>query len=171
MPRKSTTRPSSVATSAVRLTPGGYARLTDRLTEITAVRLPAMRDLLVARERDERDVAEFERLLEEAVTIEALLGGAELMTDDLDGFEGRVELGMRVRVTLADGSEAWVRPVHPAEAAIDDERVSVTSPLATALLGARASHVVWVSAPAGVWACPVLEIDPRVSVEPEDFPR
>ena len=67
---------------------------------------------------------------------------------------------MRVHVVLADGSTAWVRPVHPAEAFLDDERISVTSPLGMALIGARASHVVWVSAPAGVWGCTVLTIDP-----------
>ena len=167
MPRKPVTSVSSASsTASVRLTPGGYTRLAERVAHITEVRLPQMRDLLVERERDERDVAEFERLLEEAVALDGLLGEAEILTDDIDGFEGRVDLGMRVRVTLADGSDAWVRPVHPAEAAVDDERISVTSPLATALLGARASHVVWVSAPAGVWACTVLEIDPRVSADP-----
>ena len=163
MSTTSTRRPSTRVAADVRLTPEGYSRLAERVAEITDVRLPLMRDLLVERERDERDVAEFERLLEEAVVLDALLGEAEILTADPAAFEGRVDLGMRVRITLADGSEAWVRPVHPAEAALDDERISVTSPLATALLGARQSHVVWVAAPAGVWASTVLEIDPRLS--------
>lgn len=163
MSTTSTRRKATPVAAVVRLTPGGHARLAERVAEITDVRLPLMRDLLVERERDERDVAEFERLLEEAVVLDALLGEAEILTDDPAAFEGRVDLGMRVRITLADGSEAWVRPVHPAEAALDDERISVTSPLATALLGARQSQMVWVAAPAGVWACTVLEIDPRLS--------
>jgi transcription elongation GreA/GreB family factor len=151
------------SSAAPALTPGGHARISELITEIREQRLPELRPLLVDRERDERDVAEFERLLQEAIELEALLAEAVVIADDPAGFEGRVELGMRVRITLADGSETWVRPVHPAEAFIDDERISVTSPLATALLGARTAHVVWVGAPEGVWACTVLEIDPRVS--------
>jgi len=146
-----------------RLTPGGHARITERLHDITENRLPQMRPLLVDRERDERDVAEFERLLEEADTLAVLLAQAEIIADDPTGFEGRVELGMRVHITLADGSSAWVRPVHPAEAFLDEERISMTSPLGIALLGARATHVVWVDAPDGVWACTILEVDPTVS--------
>jgi transcription elongation GreA/GreB family factor len=167
MTRKTATAPRSAAAQSarVRLTPGGYSLLSERVDEITRVRLPRMRHLLVKRERDERDVAEFERLLEEAAMLDTLLGEAEILADDPAAFEGRVELGMRVRITLADGSQAWVRPVHAAEAALDDERISVNLPLATALLGARASHVVWVAAPAGVWACTVLEIDPKVNDE------
>ena len=146
-----------------RLTPGGYARIAERIADITDSRLPALRPLLVDRERDERDVAEFERLLEEADALEALLAEAEIIADDPTGFEGRVELGMRVQVTLADGSTAWVRPVHPAEAFLDEERISMTSPLGIALIGARASHVVWVDAPSGVWSCTILEVDATVS--------
>ena len=150
-------------TRAPALTPRGHALISERITQIHEQRLPELRPLLTERERDERDVAEFERLLEEAIALEALLAETDVITDDPEGFEGRVGLGMRVRITLADGSETWVRPVHPAEAFLDDERISVTSPLATALLGARPSHVVWVDAPSGVWACTILEIDPRVS--------
>ena len=64
---------------------------------------------------------------------------------------------------MVDGSQEWVRIVHPAEAFLDDERISETSPLATALLGARASDAVWVDAPSGVWSCSVLEVDPSVT--------
>lgn len=146
-----------------RLTPGGYARISERLLDITEHRLPRMRPLLVDRERDERDVAEFERLLAESDSLTGLLAEAQVIVDDPTGFEGRVGLGMRVHVTLADGSKAWVRPVHPAEAFLDDERISMTSPLGLALMGARANHMVWVGAPAGVWACTVLAIDPSAS--------
>ena len=158
-----TTTLPRAATKAPALTPRGYALISDRVAQIHQRRLPALRPLLTERERDERDVAEFERLLEEAIAPDALLAETDVISDDPEGFEGRVGLGMRVRITLADGSETWVRPVHPAEAFLDDERISVTSPLATALLGARASHVVWVDAPSGVWACTILEIDPSVS--------
>lgn len=144
------------------LTPGGRDRLAERVADIRAHKLPGLRPALTDRERDERDVAEFERLLETTLVLEALLAEAEVIEDDPARFDGTVDLGMRVKVVLADGSTVWVRPVHPVEASLDDERISVTSPLATAVMGARAGGMVWVDAPTGVWACKVIEIDPSV---------
>jgi transcription elongation GreA/GreB family factor len=129
------------------LTSEGYARLQDRVADIRQRRLP------------ERVVAEFERLLEEADATDSLLGSADVIVIDPVAVDGRVELGMRVRVILQEGGEAWVRPVHPNEAFLDDERISATSPLAIAIVGARAGHTVWVDAPTGAWPCEIREID------------
>ena len=141
------------------LTRDGYALLQQKAADIRDRRLPEMRPLLVETDRDERVVAEFERLLEQADATEALLGHADVISIDPASFDGRVELGMRVQVVLADGATAWVRPVHPDEASLDDERVSATSPLAIALVGARSGHTVWVDAPTGAWPCQVVSID------------
>ncbi len=141
------------------LTRAGYAQLSARVVDIRDRRLPDMRPLLVETERDERVVADFERLLEEADTIDALLASADVISIDPTSVDGRVTLGMRVRVTMEEGAEAWVRPVHPDEAFLDDERISATSPLAIAIVGARAGHTVWVDAPSGAWPCQVLAID------------
>jgi transcription elongation GreA/GreB family factor len=141
------------------LTREGYARLQERVVDIRERRLPEMRPLLIETERDERVVADFERLLEEAAATDSLLANADLITIDPVAVDGRVELGMRVQVVLQDSTTAWVRPVHPDEAFLDDERVSATSPLAIAILGARAGHTVWVDAPTGAWPCEVLAID------------
>jgi transcription elongation GreA/GreB family factor len=141
------------------LTWEGVARLQERVEDIRERRLPAMRPLLIDTERDERVVAEFERLLAEADAIDALLGQADVIAIDPVSVDGRVELGMRVEVVLQDGSTAWVRPVHPDEAFLDEERVSATSPLAIAIVGARAGHTVWVDAPTGAWPCEVKAID------------
>ena len=151
------------ASRTLRLTPGGYSGIAHRIEEIREQRLPELRPLLVDKERDERDVADFERLLVEADELEALLAEAEIMDDEDRGFDGRIEVGARVQISMADGSHEWVRIVHPAEAFLDGERVSQTSPLATALLGARKSDSVWVEAPSGVWSCTVLDIDPSVT--------
>lgn len=148
-----------VDTPVTSLTPEGYRMLEMRMHRIRREHLPQLAPLLAERERDERDVAEFERLVAEAEHIESVLGAAELLSHDPLGFDGRVQLGMRVRVRLAEGEECWVRPVHPEEAALDDERISMDSPLAVALLGARTGTSVWVGAPSGVWACNVLEIE------------
>jgi transcription elongation GreA/GreB family factor len=141
------------------LTREGFARLQQRVIDIRDRRLPEMRPLLIESERDERVVAEFQRLTEEADATDALLGRAGVIAIDPISVDGRIELGMRVEVALPDGSHTWVRPVHPDEAAVDEERVSATSPLAIALIGARAGHTVWVDAPTGAWPCEVRGID------------
>ena len=142
------------------LTPEGRQELQARIDDIRAVRLPSLRPLLVERERDERDVREFERLLKEVGELEALVASADVIDLDAAPFDGRLRLGMRTRITLADDAEVWVRPVHPAEAHLDSERISMTSPLATAILGCRVGDLVWIDAPTGVWATRILEIDP-----------
>lgn len=141
------------------LTRDGYARLEERAADIRERRLPDMRPLLIETERDERVVAEFERLLQEAAEIDTLLGSADVISIDPVDVDGRVTLGMRVKVTQSDASTEWVRPVHPDEAFLDEERISATSPLAIALIGARTGHTVWVDAPTGAWPCKVLAID------------
>jgi transcription elongation GreA/GreB family factor len=155
------TRPDRPGERAGRpqLTREGRDRLEQRATEIRAERLPQMRPLLAAPERDERVVADFERLLAEAEAIDALLAQAETIRIDPTGVDGRVELGMRVEIRTGEGRTTWVRPVHPDEAALDDERISATSPLAIALVGARTGHTVWVDAPTGAWSCEVCTLD------------
>ena len=149
------------------LTREGYLQLERRAADIRERRLPEMRPLLAESERDERVVAEFERLMEEADGIDSLLAQSEVIAIDPVAVDGRVALGMRVQVVLEDDTEAWVRPVHPDEAFLDEERISATSPLAIALLGARTGHTVWVDAPTGTWPCRVLSIDlDGVSIEP-----
>lgn len=141
------------------LTREGRQQLEARVEDIRTRRLPEMRPLLVETERDERVVAEFERLMEEADATEALIARSDVIIIDPVDVDGRVELGMRVQVILQDEASVWVRPVHPDEAFLDDERVSANSPLAIALVGARPGHTVWVDAPTGAWPCQVLAID------------
>jgi transcription elongation GreA/GreB family factor len=160
MPR-STTRPDRPGERNGRpqLTQEGYAQLEQRVADIRGRRLPEMAPLLAEPERDERVVAEFERLMEEAGGIDSLLAQADIIAIDPVAVDGRVELGMRVEVVLEDEASTWVRPVHPDEAFLDEERISATSPLAIALIGARTGHTVWVDAPTGAWPCQVVAID------------
>lgn len=141
------------------LTRAGMAQLEQRVVDIRERRLPEMRPLLIESERDERVVAEFERLIEEADGIDALLAQAEPIAIDPLSVDGRVALGMRVQVTLEGGDPEWVRPVHPGEAFLDEERISASSPIAIAIVGARAGQTVWVDAPTGAWPCEVLGYD------------
>jgi len=148
-------RPRRTETVEVPLTLDGRARLEARLESLYADALPGLRPLLVGRERDERDVAAFERLVAEAQRLEAVLGCAVAAPSSTDGC---VVLGSRVLIRMPDGERLWVRPVHPVEAALDDERISVASPLSQALLGRGEGDDVTVRGPAGYWVAHVLEV-------------
>lgn len=165
MPATRTRRP---VRSAIVLTEDGYRLLEERLADLTERRIPELRPLLVERERDERDVALFESLLAEEARLRALLAQADIL--DATGPVTGVSVGVRVRVRLADGSSAWVRPVHPEEAHLDDERISLSSPLGAALLGATPGDEVVVAAPVGPWTCRVEQVEGmrrrRVSAKP-----
>lgn len=154
---RTSSRSTRTVVRAPQLTAEGFRLIEARVADIRDRRLPELRPLLVEHERDERDVAQFEALLAEHDRWEALLAESEIVADRPS--DGTVCLGARVRVTLADGSKAWVRPVHPAEAALDEERISIASPLGSAILGATPGDVVTVHAPVGDWDCTVVSIE------------
>jgi transcription elongation GreA/GreB family factor len=141
--------------SAVLLTADGRRLMAERLRHLREDLLPALVPLLVDRERDERDTAEFERLTAEAVWLDHLLATSLTVPP---GTGSLVELGSRVLLRLAGGVEEWVRPVHPVEAFLDEERISATSPLSQALLGSSVGQTVTVHGPAATWRCRVVEI-------------
>lgn len=142
-------------TVGIPLTDDGLAMLAERLVFLHDVALPELRPLLAVRDRDERDVATFERLLAEAQWLESVVGNAtSIPPQDFD----TVGIGARVQLAMPDGETTWVRPVHPIEAALDDERISVTSPVSQAILGARVGDRVTVDGPAGTWVCEVVDI-------------
>ena len=139
------------------LTTEGRQLLTERLDDIQQRRMAELQPHLMGPERDERDVAIFETLLLEAAELEGLL--AEADTLELTRDPDTVQLGARVRIAFPDGANEWVRPVHPAEATVDSERISIDSPLAQALQGAKVGDVVSVSAPTGSWECRIEVIE------------
>jgi len=148
--------------SAVTLTPDGRLLMAERLRHLREDLLPALVPLLVDRERDERHTAEFERLTAEADWIDHLL--ATSLTASPDAGPD-VRLGSRVLLRLAGGVEEWVRPVHPVEAFLDEERISATSPLSQAILGASVGQTVTVHGPSATWRCLIVEV--RTVSDPE----
>ena len=142
----------------VMLTARGRAMLTARLEELTEQVLPSMRPLLVEDERDERVVADFERLEAEHDRLAALLGTAGTIDEATLG--ATVSLGSRVVVRDSEGRPVTVRIVHPAEAFLDDERISAQSPLARALMGHSVGDRCEVHAPGGTWTAEVLQVGP-----------
>lgn len=137
------------------LTPGGRVLLERRAQGLREDTLAALTPLMGEPQRDPWVVAEFERVTEELLRLEALLAEAGGMPPRMGE---RVGAGDLVRVELSDGQRVRVRLVHPVEAFLDDERISCESPLARALLGAAVGESVLVAAPGGTYAARVLEI-------------
>ena len=144
----------------VMLTPEGRAMLEARLQELADDVIPSMRPLLVEDERDERVVADFERLQAEYDRLAVLLGTSGTLNPASLGPD--ITLGSRVSLTDADGKPLVVRVVAPEEAFLDDERISCTSPLALALQGRRVGDSVTVNAPAGSWTTTVLAVGEEI---------
>lgn len=145
-----------MTTAQVMLTPEGRALLAERMQELADEVLPAMRPLLVEDERDERVVADFERLQAEHDRLSVLLGTSGTL--DTGTLGDTITLGSRVAITDADGQRRVVRIVDPVEAFLDEERISSTSPLAISLLGHSIGDRCTVAAPAGDWTAEVLAI-------------
>ncbi len=140
----------------VMLTATGRELLQARIDEIADEELPEMRPLLVEDERDERVVADFERLQAEHDRLVVLLGTAG--TIDEAGLGSVVTLGSKVTIRDADGDQRVVHLVDPVEAFLDEERISSTSPLARALMGRTVGDTCEVNAPAGTWTATVLVV-------------
>jgi transcription elongation factor GreA len=69
---------------------------------------------------------------------------------------GVVELGDEVTVEFGPGETERFLLVDPVEAALDQLRISVESPLVQALLGRRVGEQVEVQAPGGRYRCRIL---------------
>lgn len=143
-------------TAPVVITELGRIELLKQVDEIRSIKLPALAPLISASDRDERDVAEFTRLTEEANSLEALVsesGKPDLLVDDKT-----VRLGSVVKIQTANETFK-VRVVHPVEAHLDDERISVDSPLGQAILGNKKGDRVTVIAPSGNWSALIKSVE------------
>lgn len=140
------------------LTAQGVELIDERIRDIEQRRLAELRPLLVDEDRDERDVAAFEALLLEVELWQRLIAQSKTLRISEQEFDGTISLGVRVQLRVPEG-DIWVTPVHPAEAFLDDERVSVESPIGSALIGKRPGDTVDIAAPRGSWQCTVVSTD------------
>lgn len=134
------------------LTAAGRARVEERLQRAreTLARLATDAAELTADEEAERQraldqVEELTRLLERAADVAAV-----------DEDPTIVEVGDEVDVQDEDGEVETYALVHPAEASASEGRISISSPLGRALLGARPGDSVTVRAPGGDYTTTVL---------------
>lgn len=150
--------PVAAARVAPALTAQGRAALAERIARLHSDVLDPLRPHLMGPERDERDVAEFERALAEIERLEAVIAASVELPAPATGRRARVAPGALVQIQDASGDVVRVRPVHPEEATIDDERISWDSPLGKALLGAAVGDTLEVPSPRGSWTCQVVRI-------------
>ncbi len=135
------------------LTRDGRAWLQARYDRI-ATRLEQIEDEL-RNERDHQLVAEQHQLAEQAEALGRVLKHA-VAPGDLSDDPTIVEVGDEVEVEFPDGSRERFLIVHPVEAGLDENRVSMEAPLAAAVLGQRAGDRVTVTSPAGVYSCTIV---------------
>lgn len=132
------------------LTRDGRALLEDRATRLREVQIPALRAAVVDGRQDATAVLDRDRALAELDGLEATLAVAGLVPV-MKADHSKVELGDLAMVELptANGEPRVerVRLVHPIEAPLDSQRISVESPMGRALLGARVGQLVAVDAP------------------------
>ena len=91
--------------------------------------------------------------------LEGKLSAAQIIDPVLLDAEGRIVFGSTVRLEdLESSEEVTYQIVGVDEADLKEKKVSITSPIARALIGKSAGDVVEVQAPAGIREYEVLEV-------------
>lgn len=105
------------------------------------------------------DVREEQALLERRIAVlQERLRGARVVDPQLGN--GRVDVGERVRLReLASGERLELELVGPLESDATAGRISVASPVGTAILGLRRGQVADVEAPCGMLQYKVLAVE------------
>jgi transcription elongation factor GreA len=149
------------------MTRQGYERAVEELRRLKAIERPRIVEE-IARARAHGDIsenAEYEAAKERQGMLEARIRQLEdriaraEVVDTNGPAPDRVRFGVTVRVAdLATGDRAQYTIVGEEEADASSGRLSVTSPVARALIGKAVSDVASVRVPAGVREFEVLEI-------------
>lgn len=109
-------------------------------------------------------IEEYQRAARELTTLRSNLDTAGAV-EDIPDDPRVVELGDIVAIRLDDGTEETYIIVHAVEAPVEDQRISIESPLGRALLGKHVGDTVEVPVPTGSYRCTILRADRR---EPPD---
>jgi transcription elongation GreA/GreB family factor len=106
-------------------------------------------------------VEDYQRAMRELDDLRVLVDSAGTVEDAPDD-PTVVELGDVVTIRLDDDCEETYIVVHAAEAAVEDQRISVDSPLGGALLGRAVGERVDVVVPNGSYRCTILSATRRM---------
>ncbi|MFW6067339.1 MAG: transcription elongation factor GreA [Myxococcota bacterium] len=150
----------------VPMTPEGFQALKEELARLKAERPKISQEIGTAREHgDLRENAEYHAAKEKQglneariADIEDKLSRAEVI--DPSQLSGdRVKFGARVLLEEVDsGKEVTYRIVGPEEADIDEGTISVTSPVAKALINREVGDEVKVRVPGGLRTYEIVEV-------------
>jgi len=143
--------------AAIVLTPDGKQRLAARAARLATDLIPRVAPYYL-NDPDQEGWAsvEYGRAVAELASLTRILQRS-VTTDQLPPENpGIVELGDEVVIEFANGYTHRFLVVNPIEAALDDLRISVETPLAQALVGRRVGAQVEVEAPDGRYQCRIL---------------
>jgi transcription elongation factor GreA len=140
----------------VLLTEPGREVLCRRAVFLRTAVLPELSAGLTQRDRDRRVDAEYHRVLAQLAVLDELVSTAGSTRDR--PRDGRIGVGDRVLVELPEHEQLEVLLCCEQEAALDDLRISIHSPLAKALVGARVGDTVPVLSPNGAYSARVLSV-------------
>ena len=154
--------------NSVPMTPEGYRRLHEELSRLKEVERPAIvKEIGAAREHgDLKENAEYHAAKERQGFVEGRIRDIE---DKLSRAEvidpaklagERVAFGARVRLSnVESGEEVTYHIVGPEEADLEEGSISISSPLARALIGREVGDQVRVRAPVGVRVYELLDVE------------
>jgi len=149
------------------MTPEGHEALAQELKHLTSVERPRIsKEIGVAREHgDLRENAEYHAAKEKQGQIEARIAHLEGMLSRAEVIDasllsgGKVKFGAWVKVEDAESGEMKTfRIVGAEEADVNQGKISVTSPVARALINHEVGDEVKVKAPGGTRTYEIAEI-------------
>ena len=153
----------------VPMTTRGAERLRQELHELKTVQRPRVIEAIAeAREHgDLRENAEYQAAKEQQSFIEgriaeidAKLANAEIIDVTRINAEGRIVFGATVTLINEDtGEEVTYQIVGDDEADIKEGRISISSPIARALIGKEEGDIAEVKAPGGVQEYEIVSVE------------
>ncbi|MDA0229330.1 MAG: transcription elongation factor GreA [Proteobacteria bacterium] len=150
------------------MTPAGHAKLKEELSRLKSIERPlVIREIGTAREHgDLKENAEYhaakdrQGMIEARITeLESKVGLAEVI--DISNLSSdRVQFGARVTVVDEETEkESTYQIVGADEAEVNEGRLSVTAPLARALIGKKSGDAIELNTPSGVRNYEILAIN------------
>jgi len=151
----------------VPMTPKGHAALKSELARLKAERPKISQEIETAREHgDLKENAEYHAAKDKQGLVEARIRELEDKISRAEVIDpstlsgDRVKFGARVKIEDIDnGKIVEYRIVGPDEADIDQGEISVTSPVARALINREIGDEVKVKAPGGIRTYEICEIN------------
>ena len=134
---------------------GEGRRLLDERVQVLAAAVAELQRALDDPESRADTVEEYQRSAQELERLRSLLDRAAAI-EEVPDDPAVVELGDTVTIRLDAGTEEIYIIVDASEAPVEDQRISVQSPLGQALLGNHVGDSVDVQIPAGSYRCTIL---------------